>query len=226
SARRSATEVAAARVGAATVRVRSVFAASHSAAWTSRVVFPDPGGESMTVTRRPETVSYSALASTDPGTSRCQEGTSRAAVTSSGDGSTRGGFDVSIPRVFRSAALRAMSAPSTGAGYVLPSGRTPAPAGRADAPLGAQERSVEPALWSSRSLRPSRVVASENHRGQTEPSPQGEKDERGDPQVARRLPLAGGDESNRGGEDSAQGTEPSGKQEWIRGIEEAHRVPT
>src|SRR5699024_5291605 len=118
-------DVAAARVGAATVRVRSVFAASHSAAWTSRVVFPDPGGESMTVTRRPETVSYSALASTDPGTSLCQEGTSRAAVTSSGDGSTRGAFEVSIPRVFRSAALRAMSDPPTRAGYTPTVGAQP-----------------------------------------------------------------------------------------------------
>src|SRR5699024_6448818 len=91
------------------------------------------------------------------------------------------------------------------------SGRPAAPAGRRSAPLGAQERSVKPALWSSRALRPSRVVASENHRGQTEPSPQDEKDERGDPQIARRQPLAGYDEGDGGGEDSAQGTESSGE---------------
>src|SRR5699024_12597090 len=99
---RAATEGAAGGVGAAIVRVRSVFAAIHSAAWTSKVVLPDPGGESMMVTRLPETVSYSALASTDPGTSRCQDGTCLEVATSSGEGSVRGGLDVSIPKVFRS----------------------------------------------------------------------------------------------------------------------------
>src|SRR5690625_1382411 len=127
SARRSATEVAAARVGAATVKGRSVFAAIHRAAWTSSVVFPEPGGESMMVTRLPETVSYSALASTDPGTKRCQDGTCLAAVTSSGDGSGRGGLEVSIPRVFRSVRLRAMLAPPTGSGYTHPVGERACP---------------------------------------------------------------------------------------------------
>src|SRR5699024_9003463 len=177
-----------------------------------------PGGESMTVTRRPETVSYSALASTDPGTSLCQEGTSRAAVTSSGDGSTRGAFEVSIPRVFRSAALRAMSAPPTGAGYTptvgaQPPRRTPQCASRG----AVAERRAGAA--------PRPVAASGEHRGHADPSPQDEKDERGDPQIARRQPLAGGDESHGGGEDSAQGTESSGEQEWVRGVEDVHRRP-
>src|SRR5690625_3632880 len=127
SARRSATEVAAARVGAAIVMVRSVFAAIHSAAWTNRVVLPDPGGESMMVTRLPETVSYSALASTDPGTSRCQDGTCLEVATSSGEGSVRGGRDVSIPKVFRSSRLRAMLTPPTDAGYAPPVGATHRP---------------------------------------------------------------------------------------------------
>src|SRR5699024_6848129 len=75
SASGSAREVDAGRVGAGIVMVRSVFAAIHSAAGTNRVGLPDPGGESRMVTRVPETVSYRALANTDPGTSRCQDGT-------------------------------------------------------------------------------------------------------------------------------------------------------
>src|SRR5690625_1337206 len=81
----------------------------------------------MMVTRLPETVSYSALASTDPGTSRCQDGTCLAVETSSGEGSVRGGLDVSIPKVFRSSRLRAMLTPPTGAGYALPVGATHRP---------------------------------------------------------------------------------------------------
>src|SRR5699024_11895519 len=81
----------------------------------------------MRVTRLPETVSYSALASTDPGTSRCQDGTCLAVATSSGEGSVRGGRDVSIPKVFRSSRLRAMLTPPTGAGYALPVGATHRP---------------------------------------------------------------------------------------------------
>src|SRR5690625_7130156 len=51
SARRSATEVAAARVGAAIVRGRSGVAAVHSAAGTKSGVSPDPGGAAGGVTR-------------------------------------------------------------------------------------------------------------------------------------------------------------------------------
>src|SRR5699024_12728691 len=87
-------------------------------------------------------------------------------------------------------------------------------------------RGVKPALSPPRALRPTRVVASENHRGQTEPSPKDEKDERGDPQIARRQPLPGYDEGDGGGEDSAQGTESSGEQESVRGVEDVHRRPT
>src|SRR5699024_11247666 len=83
--------------------------------------------ESMMVTRLPKAVSNSALANTDRGTSRCQDGACLAVATSSGEGSVRSGRDVSIPKVFRSSRLRAMLTPPTDAGYAPPVGATHRP---------------------------------------------------------------------------------------------------